>query len=476
MNIVSYRGPGMSGGVSTALARIWEESASQGSWWYMKGNALQMSSAIETESKPLASLSQELIQGHYRFCNEFLWPVLHDLPQYASLNEVDREHYQKFNEILSRLIAHSYAARLDSAFFVQDYQLALMPHLLKRSGAEMTMIFLHVPWPKHVRSAHARLLTPIARAMLAADIIGFHTAEYGHNFMSFVRAYLPEYSCDPVRMLINRTEETVTVFVPSGGHGRPQLPRSVRTTEIMVAPLGLDTRNWSSLASNARATLWQPWLTKGQYVLSVDRADYTKGIIPRIGAIDTFFEKYPQWRGKLVFAQVCGHTRAGLPAYDKYWQECRELASQLQDKWSTGNWQPLLWFERQFSAPELSLLYRNAAVMLVNPIRDGLNLTAKEYIACQGPRPGVLVLSAGAGAWHELRDLSLEVKPEDPGHIADTIYQALTMSASEKSERMRQLCHRVERNTLDAWWQRFKAPIAAKRALSKSFSPLREIS
>jgi trehalose 6-phosphate synthase len=480
MNIVSYRGPGMAGGVSTALASVWEENAGEGSWWYMKDSALQVAYNVDEEPSLVANLSQELIKGHYRFCNEFLWPVLHDLPEYATLRESDREHYQKFNEILSRLIAHSQTAKLDSTFFVQDYQLALMPHLLKRSCAGTTMVFWHVPWPKYLHNEYARVLAPIAKAMLGADVIGFHTSEYGENFLRFVDAHLPEFRCDFARMRVCPAEEPLSVFVPSSSYARERTlyapSRSTRTSEVVVAPLGLDCHHWKSLATNARATFWQPWLAKRPYILSVDRADYTKGITYRLKAIDAFFDKYPDWRGKLVFAQVCGRTRAGIEAYDEYWDECRALENKLKQKWDMGHWQPLLWFDRPFSAAQLSLLYRNAAAMLVNPIRDGLNLTAKEYVACQGTKPGLLALSRGAGAWHELGKDCLEVEPEDPAHIADTIHRALNMTPQERALRMERLSRQVESNTLERWWERFSTPMRAKQAGVKAFSQLREIS
>jgi trehalose 6-phosphate synthase len=479
MNIVSYRGPGEAGGVSTALAGIFEEHNGAGSWWHMKDAALQIACDVESEAKTLINLSTELVKGHYRFCNEFLWPVLHDMPEYAALREGDREHYQRFNEVLSRMIAHSSEAKMDSTFFVQDYQLALMPQYLKRFGAHSSTVFWHVPWPRDIQDEHAIALVPLAKGMLSADVIGFHVNEYGENFLRFVESYLPEFHCDFARMRITPAEEAVPVFVPSSNYSRigtRLAMRSTRSTEIIIAPLGIDADHWSAMAQNARATLWQPWLTKKPYVLSVDRADYTKGITSRLQAIDAFFEKYPEWRGEIAFAQICGRTRAGIPAYDNYWQECRALEAKLKEKWDMGHWQPLIWLDRLFSPPQLSLLYRNAAIMLVNPIRDGLNLTAKEYVACQGSRPGSLALSPGAGAWQELGESCLEVRPEEPGQMADAVYQALNMPQHEKALKMESLSRKVARNTLQKWWQRFSKPIDVKRAAGKGFSQLREIS
>jgi trehalose-6-phosphate synthase len=476
MNIISYRGPGMAGGVSAALARLWDSHGSNDSWWYVKDTALNVAGGLDLCAKPLAYLSPKLIEGHYRFCHEFLWPVLHDLSELAVFNQADHEHYLRFNELLSRLTAYSSSSSIGSCYFVQDYQLALMPHLLRRFGINHTMIFMHVPWPKNVSSEHVPTLLPIVKGMLAADMVGFHVAEYGRNFLEFVRRHLPEYSCDFARMKVSPADEAIAAFRPTHFLGREKARANVRSTEIVIAPLGLDYDHWHTLANNARATIWQPSLAKKQYVLSVDRADYTKGIAHRIKAIDAFFEKYPNFRGEVVFAQVCGRTRSGISAYDAYWDECRHLEAQLKDRWQTGQWQPLLWFEKPFTAPQLSLLYRNAAAMVVNPVRDGLNLTAKEYVACQGQKPGVLALSKGAGAWHEMGDKSLEVNPLDPAQMADAIHRALVMTPEEKSARMEVLLKRVKQNTLERWWERFNVSIAAKQATGSKVSQLREIS
>lgn len=467
----------MAGGVSAALARVWDGRQSTDSWWFVRDTALCVVGGLDLDAKTLAHLSPRLIEGHYRFCHEFLWPVLHDLPELATFDEVDREHYLRFNELISRLTASSSAPLVGgSPYFIQDYQLALMPHLLRRFGINHSLIFMHVPWPKEVIDEHAQVLAPIVKSMLASDTIGFHVAEYGINFLEFVRRHLPEYSCDFQRMKITPAEDAVAAFRPSHYLSREKSNRHVRSTEIVIAPLGLDSEHWSMLANTARATIWQPSLAKKPYVLSVDRADYTKGIAHRINAIDAFFEKYPQWRGEVVFAQVCGRTRSGIDAYDRYWQTCRALEAKLKERWRTENWQPLLWFEKPFTAPQLSLLYRNASAMIVNPIRDGLNLTAKEYIACQGSRPGVLALSQGAGAWHEMGDHALEVDPLAPLQMADAIHQALTMPVQEKARRQEILLQRIKQNTLDKWWECFHNSVALRQAGGKGVSQLREIS
>jgi len=480
MNIVSYRGPGMAGGVSSALERIWDEHGGQANWWHLQGHELKVARGTDPELFSLASISESLIKGHYDYCNEFLWPVMHDLPQFARYLPEHREQYHKFNEVLSRLIAHSPFANTLSFFFIQDYQLALTPQFLRRGGIGRSSVFWHIPWPKAVFKEHVTPIIQIAKGLLAAEAVGFHVQEYGENFLRFVEEHLPEYIVDKKSMSVRYAGQSQSGFIPTRDYAakeRANLTWHSRTTQLVIAPLGLDHQHWSFMANSARAAFWLPLLQRKPYVLSVDRADYTKGVSGRLRAIDIFFEKYPQWRGEVTFTQICARTRNGINSFDNYWNECRALEKRLVDNWQTTQWSPLLWFESNFSAEQLSLLYRNAAVMLVNPVRDGLNLASKEYVACQGHKPGVLALSRGAGAWHELGNDSLEVNPHDPKQMADAIEQALSMSAGEKVARMNSLVATLKTNALEDWWSRFSTMVGVEEAVGGDKSAtLREIS
>jgi trehalose 6-phosphate synthase/phosphatase len=197
-------------------------------------------------------------------------------------------------------------------------------------------------------------------------------------------------------------------------------------------------------------------------------------------AIDMFFERHPQWIGKIVFAQISGKTRPGLHAFDEYWQECRQLHHRLTQRWSTDGWEPLLWIEKSYGSAELATIYNSASLMLVNAVRDGLNLTAKEYVGCQSNvNPGVLALSNGTGAWHELGTHCVTLKPSDPLHIADGIATALSMEQYERVWRMTVLKERVRANTLSRWWYTFSSLIERRTAaahIKSDFGLLKETS
>ena len=220
-------------------------------------------------------------------------------------------------------------------------------------------------------------------------------------------------------------------------------------------PMGIDFNYWSALAQQQEGSIWYPFLSKMPFVLSVDNADYTQGITNRLDAINRFFERYPQWRGKLIFLQVQERGDPGTPILERYWERCRKYSSSIAGLWTAGDWRPMAWSNTTLSRADLALLYRQASVMLVNPIKDGLNLAAKEFIACQGSNPGVLALSKGAGAWQEFGDCAVPVDPHDPERMAEAINAALTLGQGEKALRMGILKERLQNGGLALWWHCF---------------------
>jgi trehalose-6-phosphate synthase len=440
MNIITYRGPGKAGGLSNSVGQAWYSCAdSSDRWWNIGENTLQYLSAFDDTENDVTCIPPELIDGHYKYCNEFLWPVLHNLPTLSLLKSESCKHYDQFNltvgEALASLFKHT--NQLQPTCFIHDYHFALLPKLLKEKANARSVFFWHIPWPKkiddHVITSQ---LKNMVAGILHSEGVGFHTNEYAINFIQFVEDNFPEYQCDWDAMSIS----------PQNGMRH--------TTTVMVAPLGIDYDSWHNLAKQKNDPNFQ--FKQMPYIFSVDRADYTKGVVNRLEAIDYFFERFPRWQQNVTFVQSCGRTRVGLTAFDQYWDNCHELQIRLNNKWGTEDWRPLVWLDENLPIDKLARLYSDASVMLVNPVRDGLNLTAKEYVACQISNPGVLVLSAGAGVWDELGNFSIKTNPHDPKAIAESINRALSLSPGEKSLRMNLLRAAVQKNNLVAWWFNFR--------------------
>jgi trehalose-6-phosphate synthase len=441
MQLVSYRGPSMAGGVSGAFSSLWNcMMPEMDSWCYMDGAAItQMSRRGESV---IDSMPQYIIDGHYNFCNSFIWPVMHDMPERVDYIAHDRALYREFNRLLADAIK---TARKPRAQFVQDYQLALIPGLIASSGYP-SMIFWHIPWPKHVAAMHVPPIVELVRSMIKCDVVGFHTAEYADNFRQFAMAHIPELR-----------------------NGRLSMP------QLAVRPLGINNDSWSLNAAAKMHLFDTPQLVgldRKQIILSVERADYTKGVLERMDAIRAFFNKYEHLRDKVSFVQVCGKTRPGLRHFDAYWKELEAAEAALRVEFDldkngvNGEFRPLVWLKDPLKPTHLSLLYRDAAAMLVNPIRDGLNLTAKEFVLTQTKNAAPLLLSRGAGSFEEMGRYSLEVKPDSPGQVAHTINRALAMGDAEKRYRHRKLVRAMESNTLQDWWMSFveDRQLAVKRS------------
>lgn len=435
MRILSYRGPSAPGGVSSAVTQIFEQENSSSEWWFIDGDRLVCKSAQGEDTDH--AIDSTLIENHYKYCNNFLWPVLHDLPQFAHYSEAERQSYKAFNSGIAFRLRNMEQDNEDG-FFVNDYQFALMPNLLKNSTD--SFVFWHIPWPKYIRPDHVEAMAEVATGLLQSKVVGFHIDEYRENFFRFVNQHMPQFYVQYFDHVIKP--------IDTANH-------SSHSTKFVSAPLGIDSDHWSDLAN--LGSLRQQVLTPPgmPVILSVDRADYTKGVAERFSAIDYFFEKFPQWQQKVSFLQLGTRSRQGLPEFDRYWQDCQQRYKSLNSHRATENWQPLVWTDSPRTSRELAALYRKASMMLVNPVRDGLNLTAKEYVACQKSRPGVLGLSKGAGAWKELGHGCVEIDPHNPEAFAHAIARSLEMSDSEKSARSQALKESLAANSISDWWSTF---------------------
>ena len=254
MNIISYRGPGMAGGLSSALGLAWEQHATDGDcWWHIAKSNLQALNTGVRKTMPGIVVDQDLIDGHYHYCNEFLWPVMHDLSQFATYELNHHKQYDQFNQAIASHIRKVMPFQNTDTCFVQDYQLALLPQLLSHRAVVNSAVFWHIPWPRKVDDAHVAPVCAIANGLLSAKVIGFHIAEYANNFMNFVELHLPQFHCDRQKLVI----APVKTKTLRDGFNR----------KLLVSPLGLDSAYWSSLAEAEHGTVWQRFLAKTPFVL-----------------------------------------------------------------------------------------------------------------------------------------------------------------------------------------------------------------
>jgi trehalose 6-phosphate synthase/phosphatase len=377
---------------------------------------------------PVVLSEGEVARYYHGFSNRTLWPLMHSLAARARFDSTEWQTYQTVNDRFGEIAV---AEAGDAGFvWVHDYQLMLTPARI-RSALPQTEIgfFLHIPFPPHDIFRLLPWDRELLRGLLAADLIGFHVRSYAWNFLDCVERSLGAR--------INRAEG----LVEYGDH----------TTRVRAFPIGIDFELFESLAL-AAAT--QPETQRERVVLGVDRLDYTKGIPERMLAIERLFEVHPEHREKVVLLQLAVPSRSQVAEYKFLKREIDELVGRINGRFATADWSPIRYLYRSVDQQRLCSIYRDAEVALVTPLRDGMNLVAKEYIACQVGDPGVLVLSKLAGSAQTMRE-SLRVNPYDIDGTAEAIHRALEMDEAERGSRIAALRRRERRDNIEAWVRSF---------------------
>jgi trehalose 6-phosphate synthase/phosphatase len=383
----------------------------------------------------------ELEEAFYHgFSNSVLWPLLHYFSHLAVLDREWWEAYREVNQLFAQAVAKAW--RPGDTVWVHDYHLMILPALLRDRLPEARIgFFLHTPFP----SAEIFRILPwrreILRGVLGADLVGFHVYDYLRHFrVAAVRVLGVEGEAD-------------------------RLSVGNRTVCLGAFPVGIDASRYWTVATQDPEALAQlasfPQELKGRrLILGVDRLDYTKGIAERLEGYELFLERFPKHHGQVEFIQIGVPTRTRVEHYRALRRRVEGIVGRINGRFGTPDWTPVKYIFRPVPFARLCALYRYASVALVTPLRDGMNLVAKEFIACKkGGGDGVLILSEFAGAAPELSE-ALFVNPFDTEAIASAIHQALTMPAAERKARMKDLLVRVWQGDVRPWGERFLAALA----------------
>jgi trehalose 6-phosphate synthase/phosphatase len=398
-------------------------------------------SKLQAERLTPVILDSKLVDDFYHgFSNSTLWPLLHYFSHLAVLNRKWWESYRRVNEMFADVIEG--VARPDDTIWVHDYHLMLLPAMLReRLGSSRIGFFLHTPFP----SAEIFRILPWRRevldGMLGADLVGFHVYDYLRHFrVAAMRVLGLEGEAD--RLIVDG-----------------------RVVRLGAFPVGIEAgRYWRTATQDPEALARLeslPQELKGrQLILGVDRMDYTKGIPERLAGYELFLERFRKYHGKVEFIQVGVPTRTRVGHYRALRQRVEEIVGRINGRFGTPDWTPVKYIFRPISFGRLCALYRYASVALVTPLRDGMNLVAKEYIACKNHGgDGVLILSEFAGAAPELGE-ALLVNPFDPEAIAGAVHRALTMPAAERKVRLNSLLVRVWQGDVRPWGRTFLEALA----------------
>ncbi len=387
---------------------------------------------------PVALTANELARYYENYSNAVLWPLFHYFADRLPLEVRDFDVYEQVNARFADAVAAQYQP--GDLVWVHDYQLMLVPGMLRERLPDARIgFFLHIPFPS---SEVFRLLPDrkrIVEGLLGADLIGFHTAGYLRHFSSSV-----------LRLTSARTEMDQIRW----RHGNVRLA---------VFPMGIDAAQFSRQVETdeVKALVKGHRIEGAQLLVGIDRLDYTKGIPRRLLAFEALLRRHPELVGRVRLVQVAVPSREKVESYREYREEVDRLVGRIHGEFATAAWSPIHYLYRGISQAEIVALYRAADAVLVTPLRDGMNLVAKEFVATRRDGDGVLVLSEFAGAASELAD-ALRVNPYDIEGTADAFYRALTMPEDERRTRMTVLRDRVMQHDVHRWAAAFVARLEAE--------------
>jgi trehalose 6-phosphate synthase/phosphatase len=432
------------GGLATGLAGLHETSDCVWLGWPGYSDSLsdaqerQLEAACRRRNLRTVSLSNDEVQRYYEsFCNGVLWPLFHYLLGQLPLEVPDYALYEAINRRFADAVIAEY--RPGDRVWVHDYQLMLVPKMIRERlpGASIGY-FHHIPFPSSDVFRALPFRDQLLEGLLGADLIGFHTATYVRNFASSALVRLG-VSTEVDRLRWER-----------------------RTVRVGVFPMGVDAARFDAASRSPELLADVEALRRPDDVrllVGIDRLDYTKGIPRRLLAFERFLRDHPELAGRVRLIQVAVPSRENVDAYQEYRAQVDGIIGRIHGAFATPSWVPINYIYRGLPAREIVTLYRAADVMLVTPLRDGMNLVAKEFVASRTDEDGVLVLSEFAGADNELAE-ALHVNPFDTTNMAEAYYRAVVMPREERRARMGALRRRVLRFDVQRWAATFLTALA----------------
>ncbi|MEH3035488.1 MAG: alpha,alpha-trehalose-phosphate synthase (UDP-forming) [Sphingomonas adhaesiva] len=430
---------GAQGGLAVAMAAALRERG--GLWFGWSGEQtdhftghinFQRNDGVTTAT---VDLEEQDVQEYYDgYANRTLWPLFH---YRIDLAEYEREFaggYQRTNQRFADTVRP--LIEPEDVVWIQDYHMFPLGAELRARGCRNRIgFFLHIPWPPRRLLATLPNARELVEALFAYDLIGFHTEEWLESFCDFAR---------------HEMDATIEDGVARFGD------RSVR---LMACPIGIDAAAFAEMSKSVPARLayrrMRDSATGRDMIVGVDRLDYSKGLEERFLGYERFLIEHPEERKEVFLLQIAPPSRVSVESYQRIRQSLEGLSGRINGEYADVDWVPIRYVNQGYPRDQLAGIYRAAKIGLVTPLRDGMNLVAKEYVAAQDPEdPGVLVLSRFAGAAEQMTD-ALLVNPYSAEEVSDAIFQALRMSRDERIARWQRLMAGVQETDVTWWADRF---------------------
>jgi trehalose 6-phosphate synthase len=393
-------------------------------------------------SLSLVSLTDQEVRNFYQgFSNRVLWPLSHYFLDRCHFRTEYWKSYRGVNEKFAASFREHFTGR--ELVWIHDFHLTLVPGLVRKERSDCSIgFFWHIPFPASPVFRVLPWREEVLRGLLGSDLIGFQLPVHAENFLQSVM--------DVIKVPVDRKTGCIRY--------------EGRTVRVAAFPVGIDCRRWNEMASSPGATERAQQLRKElgveRLILGVDRLDYTKGILERLLAYEVFLEKYPEFHRKVCLMQIAVPSRTRVDEYRILRREIDEAIGRITGRFSTRRWIPLRYLYKAFPIEELVTYYLAADVSLITPLRDGMNLVAKEYIASKVDGSGSLILSEFAGASATLSNATL-VNPYNIEELADAIRLSLSMPETERKARMQQLRQAVTEKDVYWWCESFLKSLVA---------------
>ena len=433
------------GGLVSCLRPFLESQG--GVWMGWDGNSgghLDPVPATITEVQGISlatiSLSRDEVEGFYNvFSNRTLWPIFHSFPDKATFGHDGYHVYRSVNQRYAASLID--LLRPGDLVWVHDFHLFPLGLELRKLGWTGKIgFFLHIPFPPSEIFGIMPWAQELLTCLFDYDLVGLQTPEYLHDL-----------------------QESLGIVLGADIDG-DTAQHEGRTVKLGPFPVGADVQGFREMAASevpSRVSRFLEDLPKGRrLLLGVDRLDYTKGIVQRMQAMEQLLNDHPELRGHVTLVQISAPSRVNIPEYARERERLDSLVGTINGKFGEVHWLPIHTLHRPYSQQDLARLYREADACLVTPLRDGMNLVAKEFVASQTSDPGVLVLSRFCGAAETMRD-ALMVNPYDFQETASAIYRALTMPRPERKRRWETLFEDVSSNTAHDWCHSFLTALEA---------------
>ncbi|MDP2984613.1 MAG: bifunctional alpha,alpha-trehalose-phosphate synthase (UDP-forming)/trehalose-phosphatase [Candidatus Latescibacter sp.] len=397
----------------------------------------------EFHAYPVFVPEETMDKFYHGFCNKTIWPLFHYFPSYAAFDEDCWDCYLEVNKLFCNTVLEM--CKPDDIVWIHDYHLMLLPALLRKRAPDIPIgFFLHIPFPSFeiFRLLPRKWSREILEGLLGADLIGFHTYDYTQNFLRCV-----------LRML-------------GYEHNMGKLILESHNVMVDTFPMGIDFGKYQNVAKSAEVKKRRNQLLKQvadhKIIMSADRLDYSKGILNRLKGYDAFLDKNPDYHEKVILILLVVPSRIGVEKYQQMKKQIDEYVGKINGKFGSLTWTPIIYLYKYESLYPLVALYSISDIALITPLRDGMNLIAKEYVSARIDQTGVLILSEMAGAAKELGEAIL-INPNSIEEISDALKQALEMREEEQIRRNRIMQTRLQRYDVVKWAEDFIHKLTSSR-------------